>query len=357
MGEYISRSYVKNRWVVNFADASAQLSYSPSVIYNYGKAVGSREMMDFAVYNLGNQSKERFNRPRPSVSNDAYRALESIITINELDERVSELNSRIDSGESFDSLMDSLRDAVPDNVWYPETEFCYMRNASDWFVAMKGGHNNESHNHNDIGTFILYADGIPMFVDAGVGTYTKQTFSKDRYTIWSMRSEWHNLPVINGIYQHDGAAFKSADVSVSFNRKPMRFSLDIAGAYDDESECNYWKREYLLTDDQLTITDSYSLKNRAASDVENFLVQGDVYLPGQTTPAGYCVRKGETVVINEDKQMIMSYPVELQPSVKVMELTDPRLTKVWGDSLRRISYTSSDDAPLKGKYIFKIKEI
>ena len=85
MGEYISRSYVKNRWVVNFADASAQLSYSPSVIYNYGKAVGSREMMDFAVYNLGNQSKERFNRPRPSVSNDAYRSLESIITINELD--------------------------------------------------------------------------------------------------------------------------------------------------------------------------------------------------------------------------------------------------------------------------------
>lgn len=357
MGEYISRSYVKNRWVVNFADASAQLSYSPSVIYNYGKAVGSREMMDFAVYNLGNQSKERFNRPRPSVSNDAYRALESIITINELDERVSELNSRIDSGESFDSLMDSLRDAVPDNVWYPETEFCYMRNVSDWFVAMKGGHNNESHNHNDIGTFILYADGVPMFVDAGVGTYTKQTFSKDRYTIWSMRSEWHNLPVINGIYQHDGAAYKSADVSVSFNRKPMRFSLDIAGAYDDESECNYWKREYLLTDDQLTITDSYSLKNRAASDVENFLVQGDVYLPGQTTPAGYSVRKGETVVINEDKQMILSYPVELQPSVKVKELTDPRLTKVWGDSLRRISYTSSEEAPLKGKYIFKIKEL
>lgn len=357
MGEYISRSYVKNRWVVNFADATAQLSYSPYVIYNYGKAVGSREMMDFAVYNLGNPSKGRFNIPRPSVSNDAYRALESIININELDERVSKLNSKIDAGESFDVLMDSLRDAVPVNVWYPETEFCYMRNASDWFLAMKGGHNNESHNHNDIGTFILYADGIPMFVDAGVGTYTKKTFSKDRYTIWSMRSEWHNLPVINGIYQHDGAEFKSSDVSVSFKKKPMRFSLDIAGAYDDEAECNYWKREYLLADDLLTITDSYSLKTRAACDVENFLVQGDVYLPGETTPEGYHVRKGETVVVNEGKQMILSYPVELQPSIKVMELTDPRLTNVWGDSLRRISYTSSDQAPLKGKYIFKIKEL
>ena len=55
--------------------------------------------------------------------------------------------------------------------------------------------------------------------------------------------------------------------------------------------------------------------------------------------------------------MIMSYPVELQTTVKVMKLTDPRLTNVWGDSLRRISYTSAEDAPAKGKYIFKIKEL
>ena len=357
MGEYISRSFVKDRWVVNFADASAQLSYSPSVIYNYGKAVGSQEMMDFAVYNLADQSKKEFKIPRPSISNDAFRSLESITTINELHARVSELNSKIESGESFEVLFNSLRDAVPDHVWYPETEFCYMRNASDWFVAMKGGHNNESHNHNDIGTFILYADGIPMFVDAGVGTYTKMTFSKDRYTIWSMRSEWHNLPVINGIFQHDGAGYRSSDVSVSFKKKPMRFSLDIAGAYDEEADCNYWKREYLLADDALTITDSYSLKVRSASDVENFLVQGDVYLPGEKTPEGYCVRKGETVVANKGKQMLVTYPLELQPSVKVMELADPRLTNVWGNSLRRISYTSSEKAPDKGKYVFKIKEL
>ena len=357
MGEYISRSYVKNRWVVNFADASAQLSFSPSVVYNYGKAVGSTEMMDFAVYNLGNTSKKLFNTPRPLLSNDVFRSLESLTCINDLETRVNELNARIEAGESFDTLMESLRKSVPYNVWYPETEFCYMRNDAGWFVAMKGGHNNESHNHNDIGTFTLYADGVPMFVDAGVGTYTKQTFSKDRYTIWSMRSEWHNLPVINGVYQHDGAEFRSSDVSVSFKPKSRRFSLDISGAYDEEADCKYWKRDYHLNGNAMTITDTYSLKERGAADVENFLVQGDVYLPGDTTPTGYLVKNGETVVINSGKQMLLTYPVAMKPSVTVKELSDPRLTNVWGGSLRRISYTTDDNAPLKGKYVFTIKEL
>ena len=38
------------------------------------------------------------------------------------------------------------------------------------FVAAKGGFNNESHNHNDVGTFSLYVNTIPVIIDAGVGT-------------------------------------------------------------------------------------------------------------------------------------------------------------------------------------------
>lgn len=356
MGEYISRSYVKDNWVVNFADASAKLSFSPSVIYNYGKAVGSDEMMEFALYNLANPKNNKFNEPKPLIWNDAYRALESLRYLREMDSKVDALNARISSGESYDSVLNSLRASVPSHVWYPETEFCYMRNDDGWFLAAKGGHNNESHNHNDIGTFTLYVDGVPMFVDAGVGTYTKQTFSKDRYTIWSMRSEWHNLPVINGIFQHDGAAYCSSDVSVSFKKSSSRMTLDISGAYDEEADCSSWIRDYYMDAKSLTITDTYKLKARGASDVENFLVQGSVYLPGETAPDGYLVKKGETLVINQDVRMMIKYPSVLTPSVETKELSDPRLTSVWGDSLRRISYTSSDNAPLTGRYIFRISE-
>ena len=357
MGEYISRSFVKDGWVVNFADASAKLSFTPSLIYNYGKAVNSQEMQDFAIYNLADADKGRFNSPVPVIWNDVYRALESLKYIVEMTSKVDKLNAKIDAGTDFSSCRDELRTSVPDFTWYPETEFCYMKNASGWFVAAKGGHNNESHNHNDIGTFILYADGVPMFVDAGVGTYTKKTFSKDRYTIWSMCSDWHNLPIINEFTQKNGAEYRSSAVCAATSRAKKSFGLDLSGAYPDEAGCAGWIREYVLSDKTLTITDSYSLVSRTSADVENFMVQGQVLLPGQELADGRKVKDGEVVVINGKVVMKLAYPKSFIPSVKEITLDDPRFTGVWGESLRRISFTGQDTAPLKGKYVFRISEM
>ena len=43
--------------------------------------------------------------------------------------------------------------------------------------------------------------------------------------------------------------------------------------------------------------------------------------------------------------------------VEEKTLDDKRFTDVWGGSLRKISFTASSDAPLKGKYEFLIKRI
>lgn len=356
MGEYISRSYVKDGWVVNFADATARLSFTPSLIYNYGNAVGSREMMDFAIYNLADKEKGAFRNPVPVIWNDAYRALESLRNIGQMTQQTEVLNARIASGETMESCMDSLRKNVPAFVWYPETEFCYMRHGN-WFFAAKGGHNNESHNHNDIGTFSLYVDGLPVFVDAGVGTYTKKTFSAERYTIWSMQSDWHNLPLINGSSQVFGREHRSSDVSVSSRRDGGKFSLDISGAYMSAADCRSWKRTFDIKGGKLTITDKYILNNRVMPDVENFLVHGKVFLPGASTDSGYLVKAGEVIVCDGGVTMRLAYPASMTPSVEVMNLDDKRLTDVWGDSLRRISFTSAADAPVKGSYVFTITQI
>lgn len=357
MGEYISRSFVKDGWVVNFADASAKLSYSPSLIYNYGKAVSSNEMQDFAIYNLARKTEGKYARPKPVLGNDIFRSLESLRYINEMTQRVDQLNAEIAAGYSFEQSIADLRKHVPSFTWYPETEFCYIKNNNDWFFASKGGHNEESHNHNDIGTFILYKGAVPVFVDAGVGTYTKNTFSDMRYTIWSMQSGWHNLPVINGKTQEHGREYRSRSVETVGKGKTKSFKLDIAGAYKPDACCKSWTREYKVSDNLLTITDEYKLESRIAADVENFLVQGAVYQAGEVTPDGYVVKAKEVVVENNGVTFKILYPAQMTVSVEVMNLDDPKLTNVWGTSLRRISFTGSSQAPLAGKYIFKISEL
>ena len=347
MGEYISRSSVSEGWVVNFADAGAKMSFVPSLIYNYGKAVSSDEMQDFAIYNLARKAEGRFAAPRPVVGNDIFRALESMKPLAEMSVRVEQLNAKITAGQSLESLLAGLRTSVPDYTWYPETQFCYIKNESDWFFAAKGGHNNESHNHNDIGTFVLYKGSVPVFVDAGVGTYTKTTFGKDRYTIWSMQSGWHNLPVINGKCQKNGVKYKASDIVASGKGKTRIFKLNIAGAYQADACCNVWTREYKVTDKLLTITDEYELESRNAADVVNFLVQGKVT----------ALKDNEVAIENEGVSFKLVYPAGMTLSVEEKELDDPKLTNVWGTSLRRLSFTGSDAAPLKGKYVFRISEL
>ena len=353
MGEYISRSYIGNSKVVNFADATATLTPDIYLTYRYGKSMGSKELKDFALYLLYKDG--RFRTPAVPLGNDTYRSLETAKVLSEMTSRVEELRGMAETVPA-EELLGSLRASVPQTVWYPETEFCYLRNGSGSFFAAKGGFNNESHNHNDVGTFILYHSNVPLFIDAGVGTYTKKTFSSERYTIWSMQSNWHSLPVINGVPQSFGSGFRSDDVSCSL--KKGEFSLDISGAYPEEAGCGEWERTYRLSDRMLTIRDRFILSERKASDVENFLVLGEVRLPGEKYVSGdgeKTVRFGKVIIISDGIEVEMTYPETLVPAVEEKHLDDPRMTNVWGDTLRRISFISAPDAPLTGEYRFVIR--
>ena len=116
-------------------------------------------------------------------------------------------------------------------------------------------------------------------------------------------------------------------------------------------------RSYTLKDDRFEISDKYELKSRVLADTLNFLLHGEVFLPGTEAPGGILVKEGEIVAVNGSVKVKMSYPKSLVPSLSVKELADPRLTGIWGPVLRRLSFTAPADAPLKGQYRFTVTRL
>ncbi len=318
MGEYIARSYVGDGWVVNFADASARGGGDPFLLYRYGKAVDSDLLKEFAAKMMTDPKQV------PSNGRDIYRTFAALNIAPELREYKGEF-------------------VRPAYTWYPETEFCYISTPQNLFFATKGGYNDESHNHNDAGTFSVWADNYPLIIDAGVGTYTRQTFSNERYSIWTMQSGWHNLPVVNGYEQPHGRQFKASDMKAGKNT----VEVNIAGAYPAEAGINNWTRKYDVKGREVKVTDRFDLKEATTPNVVNFLSWGeiDASKPGVVN-----------INANGHKATLTYNSAQFDVKVEDKELPDPRLSNVWGPKISRISLTDKKPAK-KGSYSYTIKAL
>ena len=140
--------------------------------------------------------------------------------------------------------------APAEDAWLPDLQVRLVRRGR-WVLGCKGGHNGENHNHNDVGSLILYLDGEPALVDAGNRTYTAKTFSDQRYTLWNTRSAYHNLPLIGGAEQRDGREFAAKDVLFL----PDGLALNLESAYPAETGLVFFRRETRLGTDGLRVTD------------------------------------------------------------------------------------------------------
>ena len=139
--------------------------------------------------------------------------------------------------------------------------FSYFAEDSEWLVhktekfgfAAKAGNNNEPHNQNDVGSFIVARDGRQIFTDMGSGVYTRQYFdAATRYSILQCSSRGHSLPIIGGVYQHEGGEFAARDVKFDGGV----FSADIAAAYPI-AELRSLYRSFELCEWGVTLTDRY----------------------------------------------------------------------------------------------------
>ena len=98
-------------------------------------------------------------------------------------------------------------------------------------VALKGGHNAEHHNHNDVGSFVVALDGRTPLVDPGSEVYTARTFSDRRYESNVLNSFGHPVPRVAGQLQQTGRQAAAKVLKTEFTDKADTLVMDISSAY------------------------------------------------------------------------------------------------------------------------------
>lgn len=334
MGRFIYRTHIHDHYFVNFADASAVNHPPAGLIYRYGKRIEDEAMAGFGGW-LMEQAKGDVAKQSSSLS----RLLPNLFNIpRPLDVQTIQ--------------------PLPRDAWFDDIQVMVARDragsAEGLFVAAKGGHNSESHNHNDVGNVIVYVDGKPLIVDAGVETYRRKTFSPQRYEIWTMQSAYHTLlPTVDGVMQAPGSDFKADDVQYDAEDDTVTYALEIAGAYPDDAKLKSWKRTLTLTrNESLVIEDDYEFAETPHAVTLSLLTPCEV-----ESEAGTVMLKpttfGPEETPRESSRGRLTFEETLNVTVEEVPITDDRLGGVWGDHLNRIVFKLADPEP-KGMWVWQV---
>ncbi|CUX68529.1 MULTISPECIES: heparinase II/III family protein [Agrobacterium] len=239
MAEFILNMHVAEDSFFNFADAPAKVETAGVREYLFGKAVLSLPLQAFAAA-CWKRSPDRLMQKEWNL----WYRVQAVLAVSELSAFVPPEPAKSDTAYPGIGLA-IARDGVFD-------------------LAVKAGHNGESHNHNDVGSFTLYKNGRPFIIDVGVETYTAKTFSPQRYEIWTMQSAFHNLPIFGGVMQAAGPEFAARDFVAEFSEKQAEIAFDIAGAYPPDAGVEHYRRRVrLLRGSRVEVTDDYQGKRDA----------------------------------------------------------------------------------------------
>jgi hypothetical protein len=323
MAAYIYKVCIGKGYFVNYADAPPKVGSAWELLERIGKKTGDGRLLKFA---------RRRNGEKPSLPSLPGRVCMFFRFLADL----------FETGPSETVLLEKKGEgpvepafSAPRLSWFRDIQVVTARDREDceegFFFSAKGGNNQESHNHNDIGNFILYYNSLPVIVDAGSRTYTRSVFGENRYTFWNHRSPYHNTPDINGFEQMPGGEYRAGDVSfVPEENGAVCFSMDISSAYPAESGADFFRRGFVFKPGEgLNITDSYRLSMWKAPLVLNLLCH-DRPMP-----------TGENGKLLLSSAVVLDYDAEdFSAEIEEIFFEDPAFHAAWQkDSLFRLRLT------------------
>jgi hypothetical protein len=162
------------------------------------------------------------------------------------------------------------------DYYLPDAEWIISRYSTEhgsFGFAAKGGNNDEPHNHNDIGGFILYADGVALVAELGSGEYTAAYFGEERYSYDCNGSQGHSVPIVDGCYQQSGPGSKARVLEAAVHDSEVRFLLDIMAAYSAPRLSSLvrelvWRKS---GEPSLKLTDEFTFTSPPGSIVERIV--------------------------------------------------------------------------------------
>lgn len=159
-------------------------------------------------------------------------------------------------------------------ICFPDAQWSVSVSRNNCVLAVKGGHNGEPHNHNDVGSFLYISDGNVIFEDLGAGEYTAEYFGAERYEVLCCRSMGHNLPIPFGMEQKAGERYGAEAFYCDGSGKT---TMQIEGAYGLKSEGSIRRTLQLdFLDGNMQLEDLFQLKREkkpGVKIVENFVTR------------------------------------------------------------------------------------
>lgn len=159
-------------------------------------------------------------------------------------------------------------------IWFPHAQWliCPAATRGTMAFAAKGGHNDEPHNHNDIGSFILASGEDELIADLGAGEYVKDYFNEKRYSIFCNSSLSHSVPIVNGRPQAQGNERRAREVEFRSSAGANILSMEISAAYEDPS-LRLLVRRFEFSAGGLVLRDDFTFDRPDFELIERFVTR------------------------------------------------------------------------------------
>ncbi len=279
MSEYLMKMNISGDRFANFADCRSYLYKNYTPVYAFGKYTG-------------NQAVCRWASSMNSVctlddAEHGYRSLIELCTVLQKPEKPFQ----------------------PQGVTVQSDLGLAFLRKGPYYAAFKGGHNAESHNHNDVGTNIVFKDQSPVLIDIGNDQYTKLTFSDKRYTLPSNRSIYHNTLSTDDTEQLPGVQYHAENFAI--DTAALSASMTLEKAYAPESGILAYKKTTSVTDAGVTILNDITLDHER-------LLKINLILCAAPEP----VSDRSFAVTSNGVRAVVTYPEGFDYAVEILPLAE-----------------------------------